>query len=302
MADEQTSTPPVQGDVPQTGTSQPTVPPSQETVQQEQTGNPSVEGTEQQTSSEPEGTRKPSDFYRSRERGRRRMESIEGSVKSLTDKFDDFLTMQQTAPQVAEPFDNQRFLETPEDVLNQRDQQLEERIRDRILNEELPKIESERDFKRNQQEALGIIFPKDSFDSKETLSTRANKNPEKLEAIQDLLETTGLDELSKTDPTSAASIALELYNSRNKPADRKTNPTAIDKKLMGNTATGSSNTGGTRMPTLAEVQAQRKALDSEADLNPALRENAEFRAKRVKLSQDYISVARELEKKESGKI
>ena len=123
------------------------------------------------------------------------MESIEGSVKSLTDKFDDFLTMQQTAPQVAEPFDNQRFLETPEDVLNQRDQQLEERIRDRILNEELPKIESERDFKRNQQEALGIIFPKDSFDSKETLSTRANKNPEKLEAIQDLLETPRLDEL-----------------------------------------------------------------------------------------------------------
>jgi len=301
MADEQTTAPPVEGVTGTTPASQTTVPEAQAPAQPLETGQPKVDGVEQPASSPQEEPRQPSDFYKSRERSRRRIESLEDTIDSMQKQM---ATLTQPPPPVPQPFDNTRFMENPEETLMQREVRLKEEIRKEIIEQELPRIQNEQNQERRKQEALELIFPKESFDSRVTLKDRANKNPEKLEAIQEILEAEGLNEMSIKNPVQAANIAIELYNGRNKKTvERVQNPAAIDKKLMGNQTAVPQNTGGAiKVPTLTEVRAERESLEKEVEANPSLRQDPAWLERREKSKQNFVQLARELEKKESGKI
>lgn len=291
MEDTTKTAPPVEGVPGTTPESQVTVPEGQPTEQQQETGQDQVEVSDQQTSSQEE-TRKPSDYYRERTRYRRKIDSLEATVKQMQE------AQQKTVspPKEEAPVS---YDENPDLYLQKMEERVESRVRQQILEVEMPKKEKEMEYNRNEQEGLEILFPKTEKYNHATWRERAEANPDRSEKIQNILEQEGLDELGKLGyPLKAAKLALKIYESETNPvSQRKTNPNAIKKSLMGPTATGSQPTGGTtQMATREQLQAEVKKLDAEVDKNPALRYDDGWRERRKQVQNQYTQLIKEMQK------
>ncbi len=224
MADEQITSPPAEGvsEDKKPTESQPTVPSSQEPAQPEKAGQTQVEGTVEQPLQAEEETRQPSDYYKSRDKYRRRVDSLEQTVSDLQNQI---TTKDQPTVPSTDPgrLDAQKLYDNPEAVFLEREKQMEER-----MTRKFEQQQADFTHKQKQQEALEFIFPRTSPESRESLQQRVSKNPVKAERIQEILAEEGLDEFSKINPSKAAEITLGIYNQEVKPK-RTTNPQAISK-------------------------------------------------------------------------
>ncbi len=129
MAEElKVTTPPVEG-VPaeKPAESQPTVPSSQEPAQPENTGQAQVESPVEQPLQAEEETRQPSDYYKSRDKYRRRVDSLEQAVSDVQNQITtkDVPSVPSTDPG---RLDAQKLYDNPEAVFTERERQMEERM------------------------------------------------------------------------------------------------------------------------------------------------------------------------------
>ena len=157
------------------------------------------------------------------------------------------------------------------------------------LRNEINEIKTEKvqiEQERKKQEALGLLFPKSSPESMETLEQRIRKDPDYADRVQEILESPAFSKLSEIDPKEAAELArlkIEAF----KPTQ---SPKTISKSLMGSTARG--NPGGGKM-TVETKMAELKKLSKEVDSNPKLRYDEKHKTQRETLMREITSLMEE---------
>lgn len=214
--------------------------------------------------------RKPSDFYRDRQRVR----NLEEQIASQNKKYEELAALikkekETGVPPPDVPLDHSLINVDPDKYLSMRERKLMDRL------EALEgRLESD---KRNQEvtqknqkslEALEKLFPKSSPDSRETLAERVNKDPERAERIKLLIAEDGLDNL---DPEKAAKYILKELGEAKKP-----NPTVLNKTLMGGVSTGNPGAGDKRAVSEADLRSENKKMNDQLDQNQALRFDEKF--------------------------
>lgn len=293
MTTETLTTPPVEG-VPEGTGSQGSEAAEQSAQQNQETGTAQVESPEQQASSKDEA-RKPSDYYRERDKYRRRVETLESTVNELRQMLSKPKTAAPSAPQVPEWLNLEQFWKDPTSILLRLKQEAkEEAIKEyeSKFPEKIKEFEATKEHERNEQEALELLFPKTSPNSKETLSQRVAKDKARMEKIMEIMDTHKLDEFSKTHPIEAARLVVSLYE-QEKAKARPANPNVLPKKLVGGAATGSPSTGGKTMATLNEVRVEREKLEKELENNPDLRYDPTFKQRWDSVKSQYSKLSQE---------
>lgn len=281
--------------------SEATEPVSQETAQPQETGAP--QGREAQPTPSNGETRKPSEYYRDRQ-FKKEIESLKKIVSDLQSR------PASTAVQPVSPasrtlskIDPVKLWENPtqilSEVLAEHEKLMREEFKKELLEKDIPNVMNQtnqaRESERNQQDALELIFPKSSADDKRTLVERVNADPKRRDQIQEMLNETGLEIVSQTDPVKAARTLMKLMEASKPPVPK--NPNAIKKTLVGSTATGSpSGAGDKKMATLQEIKSQLSVLDEQVGKNPDLRYEDSFIQKRTELKNQLSALAKELGK------
>lgn len=285
-----TTTQPAEGVPGQTPGSQ--VPPSTpQGSTTEQTAGPTEVDSQAQRDTSKEGAR-PSDFYRDRKMGKR-MTSIENAILDIQEGLKTIRQPSVPSQPQQQPFDSDKFLTDPEAILREREAKVREDTRRELLEKDVPELLKQQEqvskAERQKQEALELLFPKSSPSAIESLEQRVRKNPERTAEIELILEESGLEEYAKINPKHAAQLTLQELDKRIA-ARRPQNPNVINKGLMGGTGTGGQVPGGKTMPTLAELQAQRRALDAELEKNSFLMNDPEFQKKRALIKEQLAQI------------
>jgi len=171
MAEETKPTTPSDAGVPteKPVESQPTVPSSQEPAQPEKSDQAQVESPAEQPLQAEEETRQPSDYYKSRDKYRRRVDTLEQTVSDLQNQIaaKDVPPVPSTEPS---GLDAQKLYDNPGVVFAEQERRIEEK-----LTRKFEQREADFTHKQKQQEALEFIFPKTSSDSMESLQQRVSK-------------------------------------------------------------------------------------------------------------------------------
>jgi hypothetical protein len=290
------TTPPVEGSPEGTG-SQAAVPTSQEAGQSQETGQAQVESREQSTSSQPSERPQASGFYQARK--------LEKQIRQLTEEISRLKQQpKQTTSEVKPPSAEDQMAEyfkNPVEFTKKQMQEMREVIRKELLEKELPEFigrsESERENKRKEQEALELLFPKDSSKPNETLEERVRRDKVRTERIQQIIDEHGLNAL---DPKKGASLALMLYNQEVTARKPAPNPALPKKSQMGSTATGTpaNGVGGNKTMTLQEIKAKNTQLDAALENDPSLKYSEKFIAEKAAVRLALTQRAEELSKQQ----
>jgi len=232
---------------------------------------------------------KVSSFYKERERVRRIEENSQRQAQELAEMRRLYQELKNPKPDVSniQKLTAEELLNDPEKVFQSREQRLLQEFNS--LKEELNQLKSKEvnaERTKLEREALEVLFPKSSPDSKETLEERI-KNQERADLIQQVLrENPSLDRFSSIDPKAAAEFLLEKIN-KIKP---QSSPNVIPKALMGSTARGNPGAGKVSFENL---MSDYKKLTAEIDRNPALRFDAKHKERRESLMRQMDSLAKE---------
>lgn len=266
--------PPV-GGVSQGSDSQGSVPTSQDAGQNQPTGDSQVESGQPTATRQDPGRPKPSEFYKIRQL-EREIRELKGLVTQNAQARTETPVSTPSVPQI----DPNEFYKDPIAWQLKREAQIRQEIERDLFDKKIPEFftrkEQESDYKRRSQEALELLFPKSSPTSMDALPKRLAADPDRAERMMDLLRESGLDKLSESEPIKAASLALELYQIRY-PAQAPRSQNAIKKSQMAGTATGSPVGGGSKMPTLQELTAEKDQLMNQVkDKGPGLFKDEKF--------------------------
>jgi len=289
--EQDTLTAPVeQGSPPESG--------SQATETTEQSASQSQPSTTSQVESgvnsppAPDTTRrKPSDFYREREKSRRLEQNLQEQARKIQE-LESLIkdSKNPKSPEVSpSKFDKDKFWNDPESILKELIQQhltpLEQ------LKQEFQSIkQKEVEAKQTQdmREALEVLFPKKSPDSKETLEERIKNSGEYGDMVREILND---PEYANLSPQKAAKIALLEIKER-KPVEVKS-PKAIDKKLMGGQAAGNPSGNAKANSSAESMLAELKKLNNEIRERPELRFNTELMQRKAKLDESISRLLKE---------
>lgn len=289
-------TPQTEGEAEQNTATQPTEPISQETAQPEQSGTPTVEGEKQPPASEPASRPRASDYYEVR-----KLKKELKALKELVSSTKKEPTAE--SPKKKSEFDpgtfKKKFWETPEESILAIRQELLEQLEDRmsqLREKELPdflnKTERERAIEKEMQAALELIVPKSNPDDKASLKERAERDADRIEAIQEIIEEYGLEELSKTNPLKAAKAAVKIYESQVQTKKGERSPNAVSKSQMASTATGSPIGGGKKTRSVGEVTAELEKLDRELTEDSGKRYDDAFQSRRQAVISELVALTK----------
>lgn len=297
MPPEQTvvATPSIES-VPEKTGSQENVLPSQEDKQTQDIETPQVETAPQLPSRQETGRPRPSDFYKIRQ--------LEKTIRQMEDRFNKILEEKNKTPvsitpdtkTLSEQEMSDLFYSNPVKWALERETQLKQDFKSEIekFRNEVPEIisaqDKEKEYGRNSQEALELIFPKSS--SNLSLQKRIEQDPERAETIMRILEETGLEAASKTNPISAAKTVLKLYDLEQKEKQSQRSPNAPTKGQMASTITAMPQGGGRKMPTVQELQVELQNMNQKLSENPDLLLDKNFKNRwdLMKLELEKISV------------
>lgn len=253
------------------------------------------------TNTSPPETRKPSDYYKDRDRYKKRLDSLESTIQTLIEQNASIKKPSVPEERPKLKIDNDKFFTNPgeviQEILDSEKKVWREEVRKELLETELPRLLSETNVKtelaRRQQDSLELIFPKNGADDRRSIKERGNADPEKLKKLNELWTDTGMNLLWESSPEKAAANFLKLTKDL---FPAKKNPNVINKSLVGSTATGRPNTGGKTMPTLSEIKSQLKTLDDQVDKNPDMRYDEGWKAQMGKLKTQLSELHKELGK------
>ena len=231
--------------------------------------------------------RKPSDFYKERDRYRRLDETVRNQSRQMEEIANLLKEMRKPAVSAEEKFDKEKFWNDPESALTARDQKHRAEVQelkqglDQIRNQS---VESQK--ASSMREGLELLFPKSSADSNETLEQRIRKDPEYAEKVQEILNSPAISKLAEIDPKSAAELARIKIDAIKPPQS----PKVIPKGLMGSTARG--NPGGGKVTVESKMSELRK-LTAEVESNPSLRYDEKHKAARASLMREVETLMQE---------
>ncbi len=299
MSDENVVTAQLVEGSPEGTGSQATEPAPQGSDQPQNTSQPQVEGTEQSTSRQAPARPKVSDFYESR----REVKELRSEIQQMNEQIRK-MGLQQPAPTPktadAAPTDEQLLQEYFKNPIAFRKRELEqfwEELKKELREKEFPQLiekrESERTYERNVQEALELLFPKNSSQPNEELADRIARDPGRAEKVKAVIKENKLDLID--DPKIQANIALKILSQEAKPVV-KVNPAVPKKSQMGSTVTGTpaNGVGGMKNMTLQEIRAQQKAQADALENNPSLRYDEKFIATQTQIHDALVKRASEL--------
>jgi hypothetical protein len=284
------SAPPVESPAAEPAT-QATDPVSQENEQPQETGKALVESPDNKPQVTETQRRRPSDYYRERERIRRLEETLTQQSKrmeEMTSLLKDF-KKPESSPADEGKFDPNEFWKNPNKVLSAREQRLlkeVEALKAEVSQWKTSQTQSEQ--AKHEREALELLFPKSSPDSEETLAERADVDPDRAERIYQVMKKYKLQGMIDSQPREAAQLILELLEK-----DKPKAPTVIPKKLMGGTAKGTPAVGGAKLSSMEEKRAELRRLSEEASNNPELRFDENHRTRREQLIRDLERLGKE---------
>ena len=269
---------------PETGNGTETPPQETETPsgsQPQDTGVDKVESTNQPPQEPEPPRRKPSDFFRERQRIRK----IEDTISTLAEKQAELLSFlrserEKSGETGSGKFDVESFFKDPEPILSEREKRLLkeiEGVKAEIQGWKQEQTKTKVD--QTRQEALELLFPKSSPDSKESLEIRVNADPERTERILELLKEPGVIQLFESNPERAAKFVLMEAG---EPAK---NPTIISKKLMGATRGGTAP-GGAKTMNKDDLRKELGKIKDELGANPSLRGDEKFMRRRNQVVSD----------------
>ena len=286
--ENEVSTLPVEGDFGTTPETQGTEPSAQAPAEPQETGPAQVESEDTKQSNQPSGRRIPPSGYI-------KIRQLERTVKDLTERLQKWDSAKTSSPEVPptpkpNPADLERkFWGNPIAYQEERERQLREELKKELLEKEFPEYlsrkEQEKEYQRNSERALELIFPKSNPASEEGLKERITKEASRAEKIIKILQETGLDEVSKTDPVKAARTVMELYEFKY-PSKQARSPNAPSKAQMASTASSSSS-GGKKMPTPQELKTEVDALRQRMSDNPEVRFDETFMQRWNNVNAEY---------------
>lgn len=219
--------------------------------------------------------RKPSDFYRERQRIR----NMEDTIALQNKKYEELAALiKQKEPGAppSEQLDHSLINVDPDKYLSMREKKLIDKITS--LEQQVSGWQTNQEVsKKNQKslEALEKLFPKTSPDSNETIEQRVNKDPERAERIREFLVSSGLDKLSEVNPDLAVKYALLEIGEAKKP-----NPMVLKKTLMGGASTGNPSAGANRANSEQDLKSENKKINDQLEAQPALRFDKAFMERR----------------------
>lgn len=302
MADEIQNTPPiVEGNTEQNSVSQVTEPvvPKETNVQPQETVSSPVETGQQPTSSSPTPRLKPSEHYEIRKLRNQLREQGE-ILRQLSSKNE------EPKKSVVEPVKSAKEMEDMywKDPLNwalEREKQLksEFELSLKSLKDELPKyIESTKKaeaFKRQEQEALELLFPQDKTSPSESFEDRMTKDPIRLERINSIIVENKLSDYLDKNPKEASNIILNLYANKYPDTRLNINPSAPKKAQMVSTATSTPvQKGEKRAMTLDEIQKGLAELDRIVENDSKMRFDDSYIARKNTLKSELVKRYQEL--------
>lgn len=228
--------------------------------------------------------RKPSDYYRERQKIRELTET----VAMLQKRMEERAPLKEEKPDVPDvpDFDPAHFSPEHKRILLAREQALRAQYDARIAAFEqkfngLEQSKANEVVERKHQEALEKLFPKTSPESNETLEQRIKKDPERATRIKEFLIESGLNEFSKVNPELAVEIALQKLGEK-----PKANPTVLKKNLMGGPSTGNPSMGEKRSVSEQDLRSENKKLSDQLSENPSLRQDVKFMERRAQVLAD----------------
>lgn len=289
MEDILTTTPVVEGNVPES-TSQEAQAPAQAVPETQPTTDTKVERVDNKPQAVETQRAKPSDFYRERERVRRLEQSLQTQSQRMEEMVSLIRELKNPNPDVSniKKLTAEELLNDPEKAFQMREQRYYADLN--ALKEEISQLknkESVTERTKMEREALEMLFPKSSPDANESLEQRL-RNAERVELIESILQANpDLDAFSKVNPKAAAKYLLVELNQQRP----QSSPNAIPKTLMGAVQRGSPGAG--RKVSAEDAMTDYKKMAKEMELKPELRFNKEHKAKRDQLLADAERLAKE---------
>ena len=272
---------------------EPTVNNAQE--QPQETVSSPVETSQQPTSSPSAPRLRPSEHYEIRK--------LRNQLKEQSELVKQFISQNKSTP-VAEPVEKaEDFWVDPEKWSLEREKQLRDEFETKIksLKEEFPQfIQSTQQaeiLKRQEQEALELLFPQDKSNPVESLEDRISRDTVRLQRIQSIIEKYGLSESLNKYPTKSTENILKLL-AIEFPAE-SVNQTVPKKAQMVSTATSTpAQRGDKKSMTLSEIQKELAMLSRQQEEDSKIRFDPAFTSKRDRLKSELLKRYQELSGKQ----
>ena len=299
--DEVLTTTTVEGSAPESAPQEAVPVPSetQGTEQSQTTVQTQVESPESKaTSHPPERPKPPTSFYAKQRREKEEMRRLMETVNKMSEELKTLKTKpsdEKAKPELSDEEEEREFWAKGPKYHKQKIAELEEKfeqklkeLREKGIKEVLSESKSEEVKERNRQEAMDMLFPKSSPDSKETMDERINRDPKRKEAIDQIGQKFGLAEMLREDPVGAASIALEMYRLMN-PTEPPRSALAPKKSQMSSNSSGTPP-GGSKMNTPNDLKAKFEQMQERLSNDPALFQNEAFKNEWETLSVEMTKV------------
>ena len=305
---EVVSAPPAEGGEPQNGSSQVAEPGAQVPAQSQEAGSIRVENGQQLTSSPTnERPRGASEWFKNR----KELSSLKQQLASMQEK-QNFLQQGLNKPASSEPpkvltdqeletlywsdpgkhwVELKKGLQEFKDLKNSIDERFKE-FEEKKLPDTISGYERQKEFRKQEQEALELIFPKGN--SSKSLEIRIQENQDRAKKAGEIADEYGLSWAKN--PIKVAQFIIKELGFSNGSVATVQNPNAPKKSQMVMTATGSgpSNGGNAKVnKTFSELKAEKERLSSLADENPDLRYDDKFKAEFKAVLDGFTSLLKE---------
>lgn len=303
MEDEiQTLTPPSTEGISDGTESQETAPVSEDTEQPQTVEQAKVEAPAQPTSSPSAARLRPSEYYEIRD-----LKKQIASIKTLLERQSSPQPVVPQQPAPVEAFDPEKLskkeaekywadplrytIEREKAIREEMQKSFDEKLAkfQNDLPNHLGKIESEKQFRAQEQEALAILFPESDKKNIGDVKDLLAQFPERAAAIHHVINKYGLGPALDANPKTVAPLINDLLAKEF--GKGSGNPAAPKKSQMAAVTSGSPGGGGKGKPTLDQLRAEKQKIEAQIAQNPELRSDPAMIKRIEQLSESWSSVA-----------
>lgn len=283
---------------------------SKETSQSQNSGTASVESG---LSSAPSGSAerpKVSDFYNQRNRLKR----IESQLKDFQSTAQKINELQEAISKLSSP-----SVPAPSNTLDEKQlqdlywadpvkfqierekkirEEMEKKVQERLgmIENEIPKYlektEKQKEYHRQNQEAMNILFPINDSNKHLSDEDRIASDPKRLTLVTEVIKEWDLEDMVKQNPLKAAKLIDKFVKEKSATV---VNPAAPKKSHLGTTVSGGmQNMSGRK--SIADIQAEIRQLHEDLSNNPQLRHDEKFQSRKKMLSNELTQIVSESQK------
>lgn len=280
---------------------------SQETSQPQNSGTTTVDSSSQQASSASVERPKVSDFYNQRNRLKRiesQLKDFQSTAQQISELKDAIQKLSSSsAPKSNNTIDESKLQDLywadPVKFQIEREKMLrsemEKKVQEHLgmIENEIPKYlektEKQKEFTRQNQEALDILFPKNDSNKHLSDDDRIQADPQRLQIVGDIIKEWDLQEMVKTNPLKAAKLIDKFVKDKMAPTVSQ----AVPKKSHLSTTVSGGIQNPSSKKTLDTIQQEIRKLHEDLSKNPELRNDDKFQNRKNQLNQELTRIVKE---------